>query len=68
MAWSSFALAAAAILLALLRTVPNAVRLGRRTDAAEGQSELARSIWRDHLCCFGVIALLLTIQLTFARS
>jgi hypothetical protein len=35
-------LAAGPVLLALVRTVPNAVRLGRRTDTAEEQTRLAR--------------------------
>jgi hypothetical protein len=42
-------LAGGPILLAMLRTVPNAVRLGARTDGVAEQSRLARSICRDHL-------------------
>ncbi|WP_433666474.1 hypothetical protein ACQP06_22575 [Nocardia sp. CA-136227] len=42
-------LAAAAIAPAIIRTVPNAVRLGTRTDSLPEQSRLARSILRDHL-------------------
>ncbi len=64
--WASLALAGAAILLAALHTVPNAVRLGARTDTIGRQSELARSICREHLLCFGAIALLIAIQLSFA--
>jgi hypothetical protein len=41
------------ILLALTRTVPNAVRLGERSGLPSDQSRLARSIWRDHLWCAG---------------
>ena len=63
-AWASVALAAAPILLAGLRTVPSAVRLGGRADSLERQSELARSIFREHLVCFVAIAALLTIQLS----
>jgi hypothetical protein len=65
-AWSSLALAAVAILLAGLRTVPSAVRLGSRSDAVARQSELARSICREHLLCFAAIAAVLAIQLCFA--
>jgi hypothetical protein len=65
-AWSSIALATMPILLAGLRTVPSAVRLGARSDAVDRQSELARSIWREHLLCFVAIAAVLAIQLSFA--
>ncbi len=57
----SAALAGVPMLLAALRTVPNAKRLGRRTDTVAEQSSLARSICRQHLveaCCMtGVLAL-----------
>jgi hypothetical protein len=65
-AWASIALAAMPILLAGLRTVPSAVRLGTRNDAVARQSELARSICREHLLCFAAIAAILAIQLSFA--
>jgi hypothetical protein len=63
-AWASIGLAAAPILLAGLRTVPSAVRLGSRGDTIERQSELARSICREHLLCFLAIAAVLAIQLS----
>jgi hypothetical protein len=44
-------LAGVPVLLALTRTVPNAVRLGGRSGSPTDQSMLARSIWRDHLLC-----------------
>jgi hypothetical protein len=44
-------LAGAPILLAATHTVPNAVRLGRRSGSPGSQTALARSIWRDHLAC-----------------
>ena len=44
-------LAAGPISLAWTRTVPNAVRLGRRSGDRAEQTALARSIWRDHLVC-----------------
>ena len=66
-AWSSLALTGSPILLAALLTVPSAVRLGRGGDDAAARSRLARSICRQHLACFGAIALLLAIELAFAR-
>jgi len=60
---ASLGLALAPILLAGGRTLPSAVRLGSRTDAAEDQSSLARSICREHLFCLACIAALLVLQL-----
>lgn len=39
------------ILLALVHTVPSAVRLGNRLDGPAEQTRLARAIFRDHLAC-----------------
>ncbi len=64
--WVSLALAGAAILLAGIRTVPSAVRLGTRKDSSERQGELARAILRDHLLCMAAIVALLALQLSFA--
>ena len=47
----SAVLAGVPILLALVRTVPNAVALGNRTGTPAAQSRLARSIVGDHLLC-----------------
>jgi len=47
----SAVLAGGPILLALVRTVPNAVRLGRRTDPPDEQTRLAHAILRDHIAC-----------------
>jgi len=58
---TSAMLAAAPILLALVRTVPNAVRLGTRPVA--DQSRLARSIYRDHVLCFACIFAFLVLRL-----
>lgn len=44
-------LAGVPILLALVRTVPNAARLGARDASSAELSRLARSICRDHLLC-----------------
>ena len=65
-AWASLALAASAVLLAASHTFPSAVRLGRRIDAVDRQSRLARSICRDHLFCLAAITSVLTVQLVFA--
>jgi hypothetical protein len=65
-AWVSLAPAVVAIGLARVRTVPNAVRLGRRVDAPDGQTLLARSILRDHMACFASILTLLVLQLAAA--
>jgi hypothetical protein len=56
------------ILLAMLRTVPNAVRLGRRGDTVAEQSRLARSIYHDHLVCLAGMATFLALWLIVARS
>ncbi|GAB7144707.1 hypothetical protein [Mycobacterium riyadhense] len=46
-------LAGVPVMLALLHTVPCAVRLGKRIDSSVEQSRLARGICRDHLVCAG---------------
>lgn len=48
---ASAVLAGGPILLALLRTVLNAVRLGRREVDAAGQTRLARAVLFDHVLC-----------------
>ena len=48
---ASTVLAGVPILLAAVRTVPNAVRLGERKGGPAELSHLARSICRDHLIC-----------------
>jgi hypothetical protein len=63
----SLALTAAAISVAAVHTVSSAVRLGTRSDAIAGQSRLARSILRDHLLCITAVAVVLLVQLAFAR-
>ena len=60
----SVVLAGVPILLALLRTVPKARRLGRRCDSTAEQSRLARSIFRDHLFCFACMLAFLALWLT----
>jgi type IV secretory pathway VirB2 component (pilin) len=57
----SAVLAVGPILLALTRTVPNAVRLGARSGSLTDQTRLARSIWRDHLLCAGCMLAFLVL-------
>lgn len=63
---ASAALAGGPILLALLRTVPSAVRLGRRSDTPAEQSRLARAIYRDHILCLVGMAAFLLLWLAVA--
>lgn len=56
-------LAAGPIALALLRTVPNAVRLGRGSDTPAGQIQLARAIYRDHILCAAALSAFLLLWL-----
>ncbi len=62
--WASLALAALPVVLAGGRIVPDAVRLGARTDDAARQSALARSILHGHVLCLAAIAALLVLQLS----
>lgn len=59
-------LAVGPVLLAMLRTVPNAVRLGARTGDVAAQSRLARSICRDHVACLASMLGFLAVWLTLA--
>jgi hypothetical protein len=56
----------APIVLAGLRVVPNAVRLGARADLPLEQTRLARAICRDHLFCLGGILAFVALQLIAA--
>jgi hypothetical protein len=62
----SLLLSAGPVTLVGVRTVPNAMRLGTRSDAALRQSALARSICRDHLFCLGCIVAFVGLQLVAA--
>ena len=62
----SAALAGIPILLALIRTVPNAVRLGKRADSVTEQTRLAWAIFRDHVLCFGLMVAFLGLWLAEA--
>jgi hypothetical protein len=61
---ASAVLVGAPILLAGVRTVPSAVRLGHRDDGAAEQTRLARSIYRDHVMCFGSVIAFLVLWLS----
>jgi hypothetical protein len=61
----SLVLAAGAIGIAAVSTVPNARRLGARRDPLAVQSGLARAIYRDHVVCLALIAGVLLIELGF---
>lgn len=56
------------ILLALLRTVPAAVRLGYRRDPETEQRRLARTIYRDHLMCSAGMLCFLALWLVHGLS
>lgn len=64
---ASLGLTLSAVGLAVLRTVPRAVRLGRRGDDPRTQSALARATWRDHVLCLTAIGLVLLLELAFGR-
>jgi hypothetical protein len=63
---ASTVLAGVPILLALVRTVPNAVRLGARAGSPAELSRLARSICRDHLLCLALMSAFLVVALATA--
>ena len=65
--WGSLAVFGVGVVVALTRTVPNAVRLGAATDGPVVQTELARAIYSDHAFAFARLLLLLGLQL-FAES
>ena len=67
--WSIIAsavLSGFAVLLALLRTVPNAVRLGNRVGGPAEQTRLARTIFRDHVVCLGCMVAFLVVRIVAA--
>src|SRR6202165_2370219 len=61
--WVSIALAGSGFVPTMMRTVPNARRLGRATDAPEMQSTLARAVYRDHLFSLARMTVVLGLQL-----
>jgi hypothetical protein len=61
--WVSIALVGSGFVPTMMRTVPNAKRLGTSADTAEEQSRLARAICRDHMFSFARMSAVLTLQL-----
>jgi hypothetical protein len=61
---ASVVLAGGPIALSLLRTVPNAVKLGRQAGSAAEQSRLARAVLRDHIVCAVGISLFVVLWVT----
>ncbi|WP_420540913.1 hypothetical protein [Mycolicibacterium septicum] len=59
-------LACGPVLLALLHTVPRAVKLGHRSGTVIEQSRLARSVCRDHLLCLTSMSAFLALWLATA--
>jgi hypothetical protein len=62
-AWGSLLLAGSGFLATMMRTVPNARRLGTAADAPEEQTRLARVIFRDHMISFTRMSAVLILQL-----
>ena len=62
----SVASAGGPVLIALIRTVPNAVRLGKRADSLAEQTRLARAIFHDHVVCFALMLLFVGLWLAEA--
>jgi hypothetical protein len=60
-------LAGVPILLAAIRTVPNAKRLGNRIGSPVEQSRLAQAICRDHLVCLASMSAFLVVWVATAR-
>jgi hypothetical protein len=52
----------------MLRTVPNAVQLGRRAGTTAEQTRLARSVYRDHLVCLAAMSTFLALRLIMVDS
>jgi hypothetical protein len=61
--WGSLLLAGSGFVPTMMRTVPNARRLGSAQDPAEEQSRLARAVCRDHMFSFARMSVVLILQL-----
>ena len=61
--WGSLLLAGSGFVPTMMRTVPNARRLGTAADTAEEQTTLARAVYRDHVLAFARMSLVLFLQL-----
>ena len=68
--WSAVSalLAVPPVVLAAVRVVPDAVRLGGRGDEPMVQSRLARQIYRGHVYCFASISVLVVTQAVAAAA
>jgi len=63
---ASAVLAGIPIVLAMVRTVPNAVALGSRVGTPGEQSRLARAICRDHIVCLAFMTTFLVLWVLVA--
>src|SRR5258705_3482413 len=61
--WGSLLLAGSGFVPTMMRTVPNARRLGSAQDSAEEQSRLARAVCRDHMFSFARMSCVLILPL-----
>jgi hypothetical protein len=61
--WGSLLLAASGFVPTMMRTVPNARRLGTAADTPEEQTRLARAVYRDHVFSFARMSVVLILQL-----
>jgi hypothetical protein len=61
--WVSLLLAASGFMPTMMRTVPNARRLGSAQNSAAEQSRLARAVCRDHMLSFARMTCVLILQL-----
>jgi len=59
-------LAGIPIVLAMVRTVPDAVALGSRVGTPGEQSRLARAICRDHIVCLAFMTTFLVLWVLVA--
>jgi hypothetical protein len=61
--WGSLLLAGGGFVPTMMRTVPNARKLGSAQGSAEEQSRLARGVCRDHMFSFARMSVVLILQL-----
>jgi hypothetical protein len=61
--WGSLLLAGSGFVPTMMRTVPNARRLGAAADTPEDQTRLARAVCRDHMFSFARMSAVLLLQL-----
>jgi hypothetical protein len=63
---ASAVLAGVPIVVAMTRTLPNAVALGNRAGMPAEQSRLARAICRDHVACLVLMSAFLVVWMVAA--